>query len=91
MINQTSKPRSDSTSLTEKLAKLEEQKQVLIKQRQEQIFDIISGTSSLAVEDELIAGALLFLVNKDNAKNPIMQEFRDLTRKHKIKLPSRRR
>ena len=91
MNAQTTKTRSDSTNITDKLAKLEEQKQELIKQRQEQIFDIISGTSALAVEDELIAGALLFLVNKDNAKNPIIQEFRDLTRKHKIKLPSRRR
>ena len=80
-----------SSTLVNKLAKLEQQKLELIKQRKEQIFDIISQTSSLGIEDELIAGALLFLTNSNNDTNPIIQEFRKLTKEHKIKLPSQRR
>ena len=88
----TSEKRKETTNtLADKLAKLEQQKLELIKQRKEQIFDIISQTSSLGIEDELIAGALLFLTNSNNNTNPIIQEFRKLTKEHKIKLPSQRR
>jgi hypothetical protein len=91
MAQQTSKPRSDNASIADKLAKLEEQKQTLITQRKEQIFDILTQTRAISAQDELIAGAMLFIVNQANVNNPIMQEFRKLTKEHKIKLPSKRR
>ena len=81
----------NKNSITDKLAKLEQQKLELIQARKEQIFDIISQTSSLGIEDELIAGALLFLTNPNNNTNSIIQEFRKLTKEYKIKLPSHRR
>ena len=91
-----------STTPTEKLAKLEQQslayqaainkqKEELIKQVVAEKIDIISKLDALSIDNTLLAGAVLFLLDKNNESNPILQQFRELAAKHKVRIPKRLR
>lgn len=68
-------PRNTST-ITEKIQKLEEQKQNLITKRKEEILKIIEATGSLTIDDKLLAGLLLFLRDDKNNNHPIFDELK---------------
>jgi hypothetical protein len=96
--NQTQK----YTTPAAKLAKLEQQslayhaiidkqREELIKQLIEEKVDIISKLNAYSIDNTLLAGAFLFLLDKNNESNPILQQFRDLAAKHKVRIPKRRR
>lgn len=53
-------PRSRS-DYSAKLKKLEEEKQQLILQRKEEIFNIIEKTGCLSIDNELLSGAFILL------------------------------
>lgn len=70
-----------TASLYEKLEKLEKQKQELLNQRRLEILKIIEATSSLTIDDKLLAGALLFLNDQKNKSHPIIDEFKSYINK----------
>ena len=69
------------------LEKLEERKTALIDIRHKQLANIITATGALAVDDKILAGAMIFLANPDNKDHDIISEFKKLG----AKIPSRRR
>ena len=75
------------TNITKELEKLEERKNALIEKRHKQIANIITATGALAVDDKILAGAMLFLTNPDNKDHEIISEFKKLG----AKTPSRSR
>ena len=68
-------PRNTAT-LTEKIQKLEEQKQTLITKRQEESLKIIEATGSLTIDDQLLASILLFLRDDKNKNHSIHTELK---------------
>jgi len=68
-------PRNTAT-LTEKIQKLEEQKQSLITKRKEEILKIIEATGSLTIDDQLLASILLFLRDDKNKNHLIHNELK---------------
>ena len=68
-------PRNSAT-LTEKIQKLEEQKQTLITKRKEEILKIIEATGSLTIDDQLLASILLFLRDDKNKNHAIHKELK---------------
>lgn len=68
-------PRNTIT-LTEKIQKLEEQKQSLITKRKEEILKIIEATGSLTIDDKSLASLLLFLRDEKNKKHSIFDELK---------------
>lgn len=79
------------TDIREQLLKLEERKSNLIEKRKSEIMDLVIQTGALAVDNAVLAGALLFIANSENKKDPIIGKFKELTKTKNIKLPSRRR
>ena len=79
------------TDIREQLQKLEERKSNLIEKRKDEIMDLIIQTGALAVDNSTLAGALLFIANSENKKDPITLQFKELTKANSIKLPSSRR
>lgn len=59
------KPSRTRTDYSEKLRKLEEEKQQLILQRKEEIFSLIDKIGCIAIDNELLAGALTILKEID--------------------------
>ena len=68
-------PRNTET-ITEKIQKLEEQKQNLITKRKEEILKIIEATGSLTIDDQLLASILLFLRDDKNQNHAIHNELK---------------
>lgn len=66
----------NTASITEKIQKLEEQKQNLITKRKEEILKIIEATGSLTIDDQLLASLLLFLRDEKNKDHPIHNELK---------------
>lgn len=66
----------NTASITEKIQKLEEQKQNLIIKRKEEILKIIEATGSLTIDDQLLASILLFLRDEKNKNHPIFNELK---------------
>lgn len=69
------------TSLKDQLAKLEEKTKALIKEREQEIINIFKAHSSITIDDQLLAGFLIFANNKDNHSHPILKEFEGLSYK----------
>ena len=65
----------NTATIFEKIQKLEEQKQNLIKKRKEEILKIIEATGSLTINDRLLASLLLFLKDDKNKNHQIFQEL----------------
>lgn len=76
-------PRSRS-DYSEKLKRLEEEKQHLILQRKEEIFSIIDKTCGLSIDNELLSGAFILLkeLNDNNAQQlpDNLKQFEQLIR-----------
>jgi phosphosulfolactate phosphohydrolase-like enzyme len=70
-------------TITEKLQKLEQQKNDLIVARRNEIFKIIDATGSLSIDDRILAGALLFLKDEKNKDHAILKEFKSYLDKNK--------
>lgn len=70
-------------SALEKLQSLEQQKQQLIKKRYQELLNIIIKQNALTVDDQLLAGFLLFISNPANQKHPILTEFKELVKSTK--------
>lgn len=66
----------NTASITEKIQKLEAQKQNLIIKRKEEILKIIEATGSLTIEDQLLASILLFLRDDKNKNHSIYNELK---------------
>ena len=75
------------SNITQELEKLEERKAAIIDKRHKQIASIITAAGALTLDDQLIAGAMLFLANPENKGHDIITEFKKLG----AKIPSRRR
>ena len=65
-------------SLTEKIAKLDQQKEQLIAKRKDEIFSIFTSTASVTIDNKLLLGFLLFLCNPVNKDHPLLKEFKEL-------------
>ena len=76
-------------SLKDQLAKLEEKTKTLMKKREQEIIDIFKAQSSLTIDDQLLAGFLMFVSNEDNRTHPILKEFEGLS--HKLYPPKKTR
>jgi hypothetical protein len=51
-------------TLTEKIARLEQQKQQFLARRKYEIFDIFNRYSAITIDDNLLAGFLIFVNNQ---------------------------
>ena len=67
-------------SIREKLAKLERQAEVLLKNREGEIISIVKACSALTIDDHLLAGFLLFVGKEENKDHPILKEFTELAK-----------
>ena len=63
---------------TDKIEKLEQQREVLVAKRKDEIFNLFNKYNSLSIDDKLLIGFLLFVTNPDNKHHSILQNFRDL-------------
>ena len=75
-------------SFTDKLKKLEEEKQKIIEKRQQEILKIITDTGALDIDNRILASVLLFLKNPANKEHSFMKELASVTT-GKAKTPSR--
>ena len=75
-------------SYTEKLQKLEEEKQKLIEKRQQEILKIIASTGALNIDNKILASVLLFLKNPANKEHSFLKELSTIIQ-GKTKTPSR--
>jgi hypothetical protein len=66
-------PRTKADYAT-KIQKLEEEKQLLVSQRKEEICSIIDKIGCLSIDNELLAGALTILKEIDNSKTQDLPE-----------------
>jgi hypothetical protein len=71
-------------SLIEKIAKLEQQKEQLLSKRKDELFSIFINTVSVAIDNKLLTGALLFLSKPENKDHPILKEFKELATRNKV-------
>ena len=71
-------------TLTEKIAKLEQQKVQLLAKRKDELFSIFTNTASVAIDNKLLTGFLLFLNNPVNKDHSILKEFKELVARNKI-------
>lgn len=64
-----------------KLEALEQEKQLLIAKRKEEIAAIIEKTNCISVENDLLIGALLFVKEalEQNTHTDLLQQFREKT------------
>lgn len=65
-------------SLTEKIAKLDQQKAELLSKRKDEIFSIFISTVNVTIDNKLLLGFLLFLSNPINKDHSILKEFKEL-------------
>ncbi len=65
-------------SLTEKIAKLDQQKEQLLAKRKDEIFALFTSTANVTIDNKLLLGFLLFLSNPANKEHPILKEFKEL-------------
>ena len=70
-------------SLTEKIAKLDQQKEQLLAKRKDEIFSIFTSTTNVSIDNKLLLGFLLFLNNTANKDHPILKEFKELANRTK--------
>ena len=75
-------------SYTEKLQKLEEERNKLIEKRQQEILKIIANTGALDIDNKLLASVFLFLKNPANREHSFLKELSALAQ-GKTKTPSR--
>ena len=75
-------------SYTEKLQKLEEEKNKLIEKRQQEILKIITNTGAIDIDNKILTGLLLFLKNPTNKNHSFLKEISNLSNS-KTKIPSR--
>jgi hypothetical protein len=75
-------PKKD-LSLIEKIAKLEQQKEQLLSKIKDELFSIFINTASVAIDNKLLTGALLFLSKPENKDHPILKEFKELATRSK--------
>ena len=75
-------PKKDIT-LTEKIAKLDKQKELLLAKRKDEIFSIFINNACVAIDNKLLTGFLLFLNNSANKDHPIIKEFKELATHNK--------
>ena len=68
----------------ERLHSLEQQKQVLIKKRQQELLDIIVKHNALIIDDHLFTGFLLFATDPINKDNPTLLQFKELATSRKF-------
>jgi hypothetical protein len=76
-------PKKDIT-LTEKIARLDKQKEQLLAKRKDELFSIFINTASVAIDNKLLTGFLLFLNNSTNNDHAILKEFKELATRNKI-------
>ena len=62
----------------DRLTKLEQEKELLLAKRKDEIFNLFNKYNSVAIDDKLLIGFLLFTGNPDNKNHSIMQQFKDL-------------
>ena len=70
-------------SLTEKIAKLDQQKEQLLAKRKDEIFALFTSTANVTIDNKLLLGFLLFLNNPANKDHPILKEFKELANRTK--------
>lgn len=80
---------SKSLTALEKLAALEAKKEQLVKAREAEIISLFKKNGSLTIADNLLAGFLAFVNNKENEKHPILTEFASLARGAKNPSPKK--
>lgn len=76
-------PKKDIT-LTEKIARLDKQKEQLLAKRKDELFSIFTTTASVAIDNKLLTGFLLFLHNSANKDHSIIKEFKELATRSKV-------
>ena len=76
-------PKKDIT-LTEKIARLDKQKEQLLAKRKDELFSIFINTASVAIDNKLLTGFLLFLNNSTNKDHAILKEFKELATRNKV-------
>ncbi|WP_375327179.1 hypothetical protein [Candidatus Tisiphia endosymbiont of Nemotelus uliginosus] len=72
-------PRDPVTAL-EKLKKIEEKKQKVLITRREDLLEIVNSCNAMTIDDQLLAGFLLFAMNEQNKQHPILKEFIQLAK-----------
>ena len=65
-------------SITEKIAKLDQQKEQLLAKRRDEIFALFTTTANVTIDNKLLLGFLLFLSNPANKDHHILKEFKEL-------------
>lgn len=73
-----------NTSTIEKIAQVELKVKQLIQQRKQELLNIISRFNAISIENDLLAGFLLFALDSKNKDHPILKEFKGIAKKPKI-------
>lgn len=69
----------------DKLQKLEQEKQILIEKRKEEIFNLIERTGMIAVDNDILVGAFLTikaaLDSKDEKDKKMLEDYKEKSSK----------
>jgi phosphosulfolactate phosphohydrolase-like enzyme len=76
-------PRKTTTTL-EKILNSESRFRELVQQRNKELLNVITRYNAIAIDDNLLAGFLLFALNPENKDHPMLQEFMGLAKSNKI-------
>jgi hypothetical protein len=73
-----------TTTTLEKILNHESRFKELLQQRNEELFAVIKHSNAIAINDNLLAGFLLFALKPENKEHPILQEFMGVAKANKI-------
>ncbi len=70
----------DPITALEKLKKIEEKKQKVLITRREDLLEIVNSCNAMTIDDQLLAGFLLFAMNEQNKQHSMLKELIQLAK-----------
>ncbi|RYE05582.1 MAG: hypothetical protein EOP33_05405 [Rickettsiaceae bacterium] len=77
-------PRARTIPVSERLAKIEQKRKVLIEERSKELVKIAIEYNAELLDDQLFIGFLLFATDSENSKDTILEQFRQIADAHGI-------
>ena len=71
-------------STIEKIAQVELKIKQLIGLRKQELLNVISRFNGLSIDNDLLAGFIIFALDAKNKNHAILKEFRDMNKRAKI-------
>jgi len=72
------------TSILEKINQTELRIKELVKQRNKELLNIITRFNAISIDNNLLSGFIVFVLNPDNKDHPILKEFKELGKRPKL-------